>query len=136
MVPICLRLRLKIPAVIRGTVIPSFLDWKFFFLFFFSDFCTFVMGDGIGGSETKISTSLTGQECARECAKNDLYNGATIKANGSGGCFCEAGMTGSNASQSYMSCIFRKYIFFLPFFLCQHISSDYPTLLRQGIFVL
>jgi len=45
----------------------------------------------------KIDYMLTGQSCARECAKDPQYNGATILTNGKG-CWCNKGMTGSLAN--------------------------------------
>jgi hypothetical protein len=36
------------------------------------------------------------------------YNGATISANGSGGCWCEIGMTQSNGQPGYQTCKFDE----------------------------
>jgi len=67
-------------------------------------FCRFTTGDGKGGDEDKINNHMTGQVCAKECAKNPKYNGATIWSDGSGGCWCEYGMTYQNSKSSYKTC--------------------------------
>lgn len=67
--------------------------------------CVFVTGDGEGGSEKKISADLTGQECMRACFAREGFNGATINADGSGGCWCEKGMSSvSKTSTKYKTC--------------------------------
>jgi len=75
------------------------------------DDCAFVIGDGSGGSEHKISDTLTGQECMRECYARGGYNGATINSNGSGGCWCESGMTTViSSATSYMTCYIAEMV--------------------------
>lgn len=65
--------------------------------------CAFKSGDGHGTSETKVSNTLKGQACALECYKRG-YMGATVKANGSGGCWCEHAMLSIQPNRSYKSC--------------------------------
>jgi len=65
--------------------------------------CVWVDGDGHGKSESKVSGSITGNSCAKECY-NRGFNGATIKANGENGCWCEKEMTGIKSSSSYKTC--------------------------------
>jgi len=67
--------------------------------------CQWVSGDGNGSDETKIG-EFTGKECVDKCMAAGGYNGATIKADGSAGCWCEKGMTGVTASSTYKTCLF------------------------------
>ena len=57
----------------------------------------FVIGDGLGAKEKKISTTLTGNECIKACSdlmKTDTsVNGVTMRNDGQGGCYCEVNMT-------------------------------------------
>jgi len=69
--------------------------------------CVWTIGDGIGGSEEKISETLTERECMLACRSDGRFNGATINANGQGGCWCEAGMTDIDSSATtYETCRF------------------------------
>lgn len=71
--------------------------------------CEFVTGDGIGGTETNIGPFI-GSDCVKACMSYPaLYNGVTMKADGSAGCWCESGMTGVKASaSSYRTCFFKS----------------------------
>jgi len=60
--------------------------------------CAWTVGDGIGGSEEKISETLTERECMLACRSDGRFNGATVNSNGQGGCWCEAGMTDVDSS--------------------------------------
>jgi len=69
--------------------------------------CAWTVGDGIGGSEEKISETLTERECMLACRSDGRFNGATVNANGQGGCWCEAGMTDIDSSATtYETCRF------------------------------
>jgi len=74
----------------------------------FDDFdCAWTVGDGIGGTEQKISETLTERECMLACRSDGRFNGATVNANGQGGCWCEAGMTDIDSSATtYETCRF------------------------------
>jgi len=66
--------------------------------------CNFVTGDGVGSSEVEIEEDLRGMDCAREC-HNRGFNGATVKADDSKGCWCEKGMSSIKSSwTSYKTC--------------------------------
>ena len=70
------------------------------------------MGHGTGGSEVKISDSLTGQFCIDACKtrKNTdpSINGVTVRRNGKGGCWCERNMKSvlkfSRSTRFYKTC--------------------------------
>jgi len=68
---------------------------------------SFLTGDGVGGHETNIGTAASAEECVamvrEQCPE---ANGATLPTSGSGGCYCEFGMTGVNTSPSWQSCNF------------------------------
>ena len=69
----------------------------------------FVAGDGVGGTEIKISTTLTGERCVKECMskmKNDKeINGVTIRKDGKPGCWCEKKMNRVSKSSTYKTCL-------------------------------
>jgi len=73
--------------------------------------CEFVTGDGIGGTEINIGP-WKGSDCVKACMSSPaLYNGVTMKADGSVGCWCESGMTGVKSSaSSYRTCFFKSRI--------------------------
>jgi len=68
---------------------------------------SFMTGDGVGGHETNIGTATSAEECVamvrEQCPE---ANGATLPTSGSGGCYCEFGMTGVNSATSWQSCNF------------------------------
>jgi len=69
--------------------------------------CAWTVGDGIGGTEEKISETLTERECMLACRSDGRFNGATVNANGQGGCWCEVGMTDIDSSATtYKTCRF------------------------------
>ena len=72
----------------------------------------FEIGDGTGGTEVKISNSLTGIKCINACKKrkktDQSINGVTVRKDGSGGCWCEKNMGSVSKSdyktQTYKTC--------------------------------
>ncbi|XP_057313930.1 adhesion G protein-coupled receptor B1-like [Hydractinia symbiolongicarpus] len=70
--------------------------------------CSFVKGDGTGGTEINIGYKKTVAECINACvAKRVEYpdiNGVTIPPAGRVNCYCERRMTGSNGSGSWKTC--------------------------------
>ena len=69
--------------------------------------CSFVNGDGSGGSEVKIGDH-TGTRCIEECIQrrktDTTINGVTIKQDHSGGCWCERNMNHVTKSMTYKTC--------------------------------
>ena len=69
--------------------------------------CTFVVGDGTGGTEKYIEKTTTENECA------DLVRRKETKANGATWgsenekCYAEFGATGNSGTGSYRTCLFR-----------------------------
>ena len=70
--------------------------------------CTFETGDGTGGTEEGLGDANSESECVsmvRQMRPN--ANGATYSAPGAGtSCFAEFGMTESNGSASWQTCLF------------------------------
>jgi len=65
----------------------------------------YVIGDGIGGTETHIGSASSDEECiAMVQAQCPEANGATLPTGGSGGCYCEFGMNGVNSNTVWKSC--------------------------------
>ena len=73
--------------------------------------CSFVSGDGSGGSERKIGTQK-GAECIKACIelrKTDTsINGVTVVADNRPGCWCEKSMTGVSSSGTYKTCFLKN----------------------------
>jgi len=69
--------------------------------------CAFKSGDGSSTSEKKVSETLKGQACAQECFERG-YDGATVKANGSGGCWCEHHMFNIKSNRQYKTCYLKN----------------------------
>ena len=79
-------------------------------LFSFTELiCSFILGDGIGGTEKKISNSLKGEACVAACLERKKWdldiNGVTVLQNGEGGCWCEIKMTSTSYSKKYKTCL-------------------------------
>jgi len=74
---------------------------------FIPNFCEYVIGDGVGGSEAGVGQAATAQECVAlvQVAQPDA-NGATYSATGGTGCYAEFGMTGPNTSTAWQVCQF------------------------------
>jgi hypothetical protein len=72
--------------------------------------CTWIQGDGVGGSETNIGTASTDEACAAMVkAQQPTANGATrYTTSGEGSCYAEFGMTDTNGSGSYKTCQFSS----------------------------
>ena len=74
-------------------------------------FCTFLLGDGIGGNEEFIGVKSSPDKCIEACvAQRAVYpdiNGVTIPKNGTVSCYCERKMTSRNSSVFYKSCLFK-----------------------------
>ena len=62
------------------------------------------MGDGTGGTEVKISSTLTGENCIQACIEkkktDDSINGVTVYKDDRGGCWCENNMKSVSKSSS------------------------------------
>ena len=73
--------------------------------------CTFRDGDGEGGGEEKVSSGITGEACIQECIKlqntNTSVNGVTVNR-GTGGCWCEIGMTRIYNDQRFQTCFLER----------------------------
>lgn len=69
--------------------------------------CTFISGDGLGGTELKVGNQK-GSQCIDACMerrKSDgTINGVTVKNNKAGGCWCERNMASRNSNSYYKSC--------------------------------
>merc|ERR1712159_163403 len=70
--------------------------------------CEFVVGDGVGGSESYVGDANGAQECVQLVLDTSTEaNGATFSATGaSNACYAEFGMTGANDSTSWQTCMF------------------------------
>ena len=69
--------------------------------------CAFVPGDGTGGSESWVGDAPDAQACAAMVqAQQPAANGATYSNDGGTACYAEFGMTGSNDSNGWQSCMF------------------------------
>ena len=74
------------------------------------------MGDGTGGTEVKISKTLTGRNCVRECRlrkrTDNSINGVTVFKDGSGGCWCEKNMKSvkktTPTDKKYKTCLLKQ----------------------------
>ena len=61
------------------------------------------MGDGIGGTDKKIGTTTTENECAVLVRENEpSANGATWGSS----CYAEFGATGTDGSDYWRTCLF------------------------------
>jgi len=73
--------------------------------------CTFLPGDGIGGTEKKIGMQ-TGNDCVRACLKlkeiNGYVNGVTLLSSNEPGCWCEISMNGPNSNTKYKTCFLNN----------------------------
>ena len=68
--------------------------------------CAFVPGDGIGGSDSWVGDAPNAQACAAMVqAQQPTANGATYSNDGGTACYAEFGMTGSNDSSGWQSCM-------------------------------
>ena len=70
--------------------------------------CTFLNGDGIGGTEIRIGYQK-GSACIDACLQrkrtDDSINGVTTLTDApEGGCWCKKGMHGRNNKTKYKSC--------------------------------
>ena len=72
--------------------------------------CSFVSGDGAGGTETKIGVQ-TGNDCIKACVelrkKDKSINGVTVRQDNSGGCWCEKSMDEVSTSSTYKTCFLK-----------------------------
>ena len=70
--------------------------------------CTYVVGDGDGGSEAHIGEFPTAEACARQVYdRHPTANGATYSAGGAAGsCYAEYGMTQPNENAAWQTCFF------------------------------
>jgi hypothetical protein len=69
--------------------------------------CTFIQGDGTGGSEQNIGTATSNADCyAMVLAQQPTANGATVSTDGAYTCFAEFGMSGNNNAGAYNTCQF------------------------------
>jgi len=67
----------------------------------------YVTGDGFGGTEKKLGTVDTPEQCTTLVKTQEpTANGATF-TKGEGTCAAEFGMTGSNSNADYLSCLFE-----------------------------
>ena len=67
--------------------------------------CTFVMGDGTGGTEKYIGTTTTDDKCADLVQnKEPNANGATW---GRGECYAEFDAAGINDNERWRTCLFK-----------------------------
>jgi len=82
--------------------------------------CDWVSGDGSGNGEIKHSETITGIQCAEECYKRGGFNGATVKANGGNGCWCERSMNNIQSSSTYKTCYLRP----KPDITCNWVTGD------------
>ena len=77
---------------------------------------SFMIGDGEGGTEEKISSLLKGKDCVDECRrrrkKNNSINGVTTYKDGRPGCWCESNMNTVSKSRDsireYQTCSLGK----------------------------
>lgn len=81
--------------------------------------CNFEVGDGTGGYDQYIGEAETQQGCINMVARSsDDANGATFQAydsfTGSGSCWAEFHMTGSDGNPKFRSCMFRNSSAILP----------------------
>ena len=72
--------------------------------------CEYVVGDGVGGTESNVGDASGAQECAQLVMDTSPdANGATYSTDGSTtACYAEFGMTGANGSTSWQTCIFPE----------------------------
>lgn len=70
--------------------------------------CTFEVGDGVGDSEERVGDANSEMECVSMVRQmRPEANGATYSAPGTGtACYAEFGMTESNGSSSWQTCMF------------------------------
>ena len=77
-------------------------------LYFLDYSCSFVTGDGVGGTEQNIAYQPTPQACIDACAnrkqKDPKINGVTIILSGTGICYCEKKMEKSNGNPLWKTC--------------------------------
>ena len=69
--------------------------------------CTFLPGDGVGGTEKTIGMQ-TGNDCVRACLKlketDSNVNGVTLLSSDKPGCWCEIGMNDRKKNAKYKTC--------------------------------
>ena len=74
--------------------------------------CSLTDGDGEGASETKVSTEITGEACIQKCIEHKKtepsVNGVTVNRDGTGGCWCELGMTNIYNDQRFQTCFLER----------------------------
>ena len=64
------------------------------------------MGDGIGGTETRVGTAPSEAECVTMVvSEHPDANGATYQVDGEA-CYAEFGMRGKNGNEGWQSCSF------------------------------
>merc|ERR1712178_415846 len=69
--------------------------------------CTYIGGDGIGGTEEYIGSYATKELCAQAVStQKPTANGATYSTGGGTSCYAEDGMSETNDSGSWQSCLF------------------------------
>jgi hypothetical protein len=69
------------------------------------DICTYIVGDGVGGTETGVGDAATRSECVNMVlSMAPKANGATYSTTGGTACYAEFGMTGENDSASWQTC--------------------------------
>ena len=73
-------------------------------------YCEYVVGDGVGGTETAVGDAATASECVNlVLSAEPTANGATYSTDGTTtACYAEFGMTGVNSSTSWQSCLFPE----------------------------
>ena len=87
---------------------------------FVPNFCDFVPGDGIGGTESGVGAAASAAECvALVQAEAPEANGATYSLTGGTGCYAEFGMTGPNGSTSWQTCLFPEVLN-----VCEFVAGD------------
>ena len=70
--------------------------------------CEYIVGDGTGGSESRIGNFGTAGECAQAVHNQyPLANGATYSSTaGNGACYAEFGMATGNGNTAWRTCLF------------------------------
>ena len=66
----------------------------------------------MGGTEVKLSSTLSGPECVRACVVRKMtdsdINGVTVLQSGRGGCWCEKNMEKvSTSDKIYKTCLLK-----------------------------
>ena len=77
-------------------------------LYFLDYSCSFVTGDGVGGTEQNIAYQPTPQAyidaCVNKKQTDPDINGVTITLSRAGSCYCERKMEKSNGNPSWKTC--------------------------------